>query len=222
VPEERIALVTNGVNPFYYAPASDAALSAVCRDFGLPWPKDERIPVCFFLANHTNNKGLGVLMEAFLQSERPYTLVVGGKKRPHIGYDEYVARCRPGQRIVFTDSLSDEQVRALFHYADLFVFPSLADTLPLVVLEAMAAGLPILSTTVGGIPYQVDASCGRLVPPGDAPALRAAFEDLTADPVALRALGAAARLRVQARFDWERSAAEAYRHYQAIVAEAPA
>ncbi len=217
VPEQKIALVTNGVDPFFCEPPSDAEIAAVCKRFSLPTVKNESTPVCFFLGNHTNNKGLSVLVEAFAQTDRPYLLIVGGKQRPAIPYATYTARCRPGQRMIFTDSLSNAEARALFNYADLFVFPSLADTLPLVVLEAMASGLPVLSTTVGGIPFQVDTTCGCLVPPGDPVALRVAFETMTANPALLHKMGEAAIRRVREKFDWRQSANVAFRNYQAMI-----
>jgi len=219
VPDAKIALVTNGVNPFYFGAPEASELAEVQRTFALTAREKDGPPVAMFLGNHTQNKGLDVLLEALLASSRPYLLIVAGKKRETINYAGYLARCRPGQRIIFTDSVSDQQVRALFHCADLFVFPSLADTLPLVVLEAMAAGLPVLATTVGGIPYQVDASCGRLVPPGDVEALRVAFEEFSTQRDSLRIMGAAARERVRERFDWSRSSDEAYRQFLSILSE---
>ncbi len=217
VADVKIAVVTNGVNEYYYAEPTHDEINTVRATFGLPAQGEQDTPVAMFLGNHTQNKGLNVLLAAFLSLEIPYQLVVAGKKRENIDYLGYAARCLPGQRIVFTDSVSDTEVRALLHCADLFVFPSLADTLPLVVLEAMATGLPVLATTVGGIPYQVDDSCGRLVPPGDVPALRRALEDLFDRRATLKALGVTARRRVRERFDWGRSATEALKHYQAIL-----
>ena len=80
-----------------------------------------------------------------------------------------------------TGRLSDAEVGALMRRADLFVFPTLADTLPLVVFEAMAQAVPVLASAVGGIPYQIDPGCGQLVPPNDAAALAAAIERLVQD-----------------------------------------
>lgn len=62
--------------------------------------------------------------------------------------------------------------------ADVFVLPSLWENLPYVQIEAMASGLPIVSTTAGGIPGTVDADSGILVPPGDAAVLTRAGPDV--------------------------------------------
>jgi glycosyltransferase involved in cell wall biosynthesis len=73
--------------------------------------------------------------------------------------------------------------------------------LPLAVLEAMAAGLPVVATAVGGVPEAITSGRdGVLVAPGDAPALADAVASLVADPARAAALGRAARARVEAEF----------------------
>lgn len=204
-PSDQLVVIPNGVSREFYEQPSVEHVAAVCRKFDLPVEKSPMIPVCFFLANHTRNKGLDILLEAFAHSTTPYCLVVGGKKRDY-DYAGYSARTKANQRIVFTDSLTDQEIRCLHHYAELFVFPSRADTLPLVVLEAMAAGRPVLSTLVGGIPFQIDDTCGRLVAPENPVALRLAFEELCLDRERLKEMGQAGLRKVRAEFDWERSA----------------
>jgi glycosyltransferase involved in cell wall biosynthesis len=89
---------------------------------------------------------------------------------------------------------------------DIFVAPSRSDAFPIVVLEAMAAGLPVVATRVGGLPEQVAPGTGLLVPPDDPGALADAVATLV-ERAELRAeLGEAGRRSVQARFGPEQQA----------------
>ena len=104
--------------------------------------------------------------------------------------------------------------RLVEHYAraDAFVFPSVWDEpFGIPVAEAMAAGLPVVATRVGGIPEIVlDGETGLLAEAGDADGLAAALERLADDAWLCRELGAAGRARAVRRFSWDR-AADAYR-----------
>jgi glycosyltransferase involved in cell wall biosynthesis len=101
--------------------------------------------------------------------------------------------------------------------ADLFVFPTQADTFPLVVLEAMAHGLPVLASRVGGIPHQLDEHTGVLVAPGDPVALQGAVEDLAQRPEHLKLMGANARARAASNYSWAAAATEAAKAYERIL-----
>ena len=93
-------------------------------------------------------------------------------------------------------------VAELLAASDLFVLSSRSEGLPLSILEAMAAGLPVVASSVGGIPELVlEGETGFLVPPGDPHRLAGAIERLLDDSALRRRLGAAGRIRVAERFD---------------------
>ena len=211
-------LVPNGVPlPSPGAAADDASLLA---ELGIPTARQPGQLTCLFLANHTPNKGLPQLFEAFARLSLPYLLIVAGEQRRGIDYAAAQAACRPGQQVVMTGRVSDAAIGALYRRSDIFVFPTLADTFPLVVLEAMAHGLPVVATRVGGIPHQIDSSCGALIPPGDVGELVSTIERLAGDPSSLLALGSNCRARVDAEFTWPRAAAAAAAGYATVLREA--
>ena len=105
--------------------------------------------------------------------------------------------------------------------ADLFVLPSRFEGLPLVLIEAMAAGRPVVSTQVGGVDeLVVDGQTGRLVPPGDAPALADAIAGLIRDPGRGATFGIAGRDRFAQRFTARRMAEDTARLYRSLGIEA--
>jgi glycosyltransferase involved in cell wall biosynthesis len=212
---DNVTVVSNGVKrPAAGNPQEDARiltrLGVASRLAGSP-------PTFLFLANHTPNKGLNILFDALKQLKQPFQVILGGERRPDVPYDAAIAACKPGQSVVVTDRLSDAAVAACFRRADGFIFPTLADTFPLVVLEAMAHGLPVIASKVGGIPYQLAEDCGILVEPGNASALARALSRLIDNPALGASLAAAGQARVASEFTWERAAAVAFSRYQRVL-----
>src|SRR5205814_1640747 len=126
-------------------------------------------------------------------------LVGDGELRPHI--ETLVARYKLQSRIRITGWLSGEAVQKEIAAARALVLPSFAEGLPVVIMEAMALGRPVISTFVAGIPELVEAGKhGWLLPAGDVGALDAAMQEcMDAPPATLARMGEAGRARVLAR-----------------------
>lgn len=126
-------------------------------------------------------------------------LIVGdGPDRP--GLEEEIQALELSGRVRLAGERHD--VPQLLAAADVFVLPSASEGLPVSVLEAMAAGLPVVASRVGGVPEQVsDGETGLLVEPGNPKELAAALHRLTADPSLRRRLGAAGHARAEQAFD---------------------
>jgi glycosyltransferase involved in cell wall biosynthesis len=92
-------------------------------------------------------------------------------------------------------------IAEILNAADVFVLSSDYEGNPLVVLEAMAAGKPMISTAVGGVPELVEGGCGLLVPSGDAQALSKAMRYMLESPKARKSMGEASARRAVERFD---------------------
>lgn len=103
---------------------------------------------------------------------------------------------------------NDPRLLDLYRQADIFALPTYADCLAVVLAEAMAAGLPIVTTAVGAQPEAVqDGRSGFVVPPGDVTALGRALRRLADDPALRWAMGRAGRATAEARFDARTNAA---------------
>ena len=182
-----------------------------------PWSaRPEAATRLLTVARFVEKKGHRDLLRAFrtLVDQRPdlrLTLIGNGPLRGAI--EEQVAELDLGHAVSVVDTTGEPDFFGLFKRAlaehDLFVLPSVVAPNgddeggpPVVITNAMAAGLPVVSTPVGGIGRAiVDGVSGVLCPPGDPDALAAAVLDLVDDPDRRRGIAEQARLRVEDRFD---------------------
>ncbi len=104
-------------------------------------------------------------------------------------------------RVFYDLRPGDSQLIELFQQADIFVFPTEADLVPWVVLEAMASQCAIVASRIGGIPDMVTPACGILIDPAQGNELREALLTLAGDPERREAMGLAARMRIEAAYD---------------------
>ncbi|HYS18446.1 MAG TPA: glycosyltransferase family 4 protein [Candidatus Binatia bacterium] len=145
-------------------------------------------------------KGFDLLVRALpgviAQIPSARLLLVGeGPERPSL--DAIAASLGLTERLWMTGETADVPMHLVA--ADVVVVPSRNEGMGRVIVESMALGVPVVATTVGGIPDVVtDGECGRLVEPDDVDALAAALVELGRDPALRRKLGEAARARAEA------------------------
>lgn len=208
-PEERVHYVPNGVDPSRFAPQAEAG-ATVRRELQLP--VDAPIVLC--ARRPVPKNGVAYFAEALARladrGVRCSVLFAGLTPEPEPDELEYTSEFRRSIRalppIITTRLLGNVPNDAMPHLnaaSDVAVLPSLLEATSIAGLETMASGVPLVGTTVGGIPEIVlDGETGILVPPHDGEALAAAIEHLVRNPNALRVLGRGARQRVINEFSW--------------------
>lgn len=146
-------------------------------------------------------KGLDVYVQALAQlPDLPIRVrIVGSGDDRYQRYLQNLAtELGVGDRLTFTGAIAPDQIAAAYATADLFVLPSRHEPFGIVLLEAMAAGVPIVATAVDGIPQVVEAGVSaQLVPPDDADSLAIALRTLIAAPELRQALAIAGQVRAQ-------------------------
>jgi glycosyltransferase involved in cell wall biosynthesis len=162
-------------------------------------------PTILFLANVQIRKGVLTLVEAFEQvvvdvPDARLIIAGGGPDEPAVR--ERVAGSPARERIELVGNVARERIADMLAAADVFCAPSYGEPFGLSPLEAMAAGLPVVSTNSGGLAHLVPPGGGVQVPPRDATALGEALAALLRDPARRAAMGRVNRETVARRYEW--------------------
>jgi glycosyltransferase involved in cell wall biosynthesis len=198
-------------------PAADEAFAAASRSRS--YARRERV---LFAATWRKNKGVEDLVPAYAELAARHTrleLVVLGAGVP----DSEVRAAFPEEvreRVRCVRAGAESETAAAFAAADIFVLPSLFEGTPLTLVEAMAAGLPIVTTATCGMRDVVrDGENGLLVPLRSPSSIVEAVERLFGDESLRARLGTAARREATERYTWERVAAPVLEVYERLCAE---
>lgn len=176
---ERVHVVPPGIDLEQWTPASG---------------RDQTVPRLLFVGGDFDRKGGPLLLDVFrkhLRGTCELVLITRARLEPEAGLEVH-RDLMPG----------DPRLLEVYRSCDALVLPTLADCFSMAALEAMACGLPVVISAVGGIPeIVVEGDTGFLVPAGDGRALLEAIRAVVDMPASRTAMGVAGRRRAEAHFD---------------------
>ncbi len=214
VPRGKLAVVLNGIDPDVFADRTGAP--ALRRSLGLA--ETSQVIGSVGRLHEVKRQDLLIRAVAEMRARHPrlrLLLVGDGPERPAL--QELAERLGAAGAVVFAGYQSEPQ--RFLPCMDVFALSSRLEGLPLALLEAWAAGLPVVSSDVGGIPKVVEhGSNGLLFPNGNLAELVAALERFLTEPDTARRMGRAGRETVLKSFTLDRMASEYQKHYQELLA----
>lgn len=217
VADEHHTIVHPGLEPAGYEPRSAEERAALRRSLGL----EDASPLLITVARMTNGKGQGVLFPLLrrVREGRPAArLLLVGDGPLRADHEASARREGVADAVVFAGARHD--VPALLDAADLVVFPSLSEGLPLAVLEAMAAARPVVAFDLPSFKeLHDDPACAVFVRPiGDGEALTRAVLDVLARPDGMAAMAAIGRRTIETRFTQQATSRALERIYREVLA----
>ncbi len=211
-PDLRYTVLPNGVDLKLFHPAAEGP------------PRAPRRFRCLAVARLIERKGLGDLLRALalLERERFELEIIGGGP-DEAALRDLANRLGVAEEVHFTGPLDRSQVARRYREADLFTLPSSAEAFGNVFAEALASGLPIVGSTIGGIPDLVEhGTNGFLVNPGDLNALAGAIRYLADDPELRQEMARRNRAKAEANLEWSQVTWRYLSTYDALQHRLPA
>jgi D-inositol-3-phosphate glycosyltransferase len=204
VPDEQVVVLRNGVDTSLFGSASKTEKRVLRERLGLPQDKT----LVLFVGRFVPKKGADKLLKA---AGDDYTLVLAGGE-PVTGFET-------DPRVVFLGTVDPTRINDVYRSCDVFALPGESEIFPLVIQEAMASGLPVISSADPGYDtYALDPAGIRLIEP-TVPNLRAVLHELAADP-ARREYMSAYSLRFAAEhFQLSSHLRELEAHYRAVLSD---
>jgi glycosyltransferase involved in cell wall biosynthesis len=163
-------------------------------------------------------KGLRYLLEAVasIRKEREISVIVIGEPKKDGVIENLAREMALGETIEFTGRIDRKAFARYYAEATMAVIPSLYEGFGMPAGEAMACGVPVISTTGGALP-EVVGNAGILVPPADSEALRQAIVSLLDDPERRRRLGEEGMTRVKNSLTWRHAAEKTVGVYREVI-----
>ena len=204
IPQHRFSIIPNGIN----------------TDLFYPMPEIAREKNRIIVTNSADTplKGLFFLLQAVaeISKQRDIRLIVVGAPKKNGQVARLIRTLDIADRVTFTGRISHDEFVKEYARAAAAVIPSVYEGFGLPAGEAMACGIPVISTTGGALP-EVVGDAGILVPPANAAALTRAIIDILDHPEQARRLGAAGYQRVQQHLTWTAAARKTVDVYRKAI-----
>lgn len=215
VSDEKVRVIHLGYTPQPLPQNAEEQRQRLFEQYGI------RQPYLLFVGVIEPKKNLERLLEAFalLRQERRIDdgvqlVIAGGKGWFCEQLEQHIAALRLERSVVLTGFMPDDALPLLYSGAEAFVFPSIYEGFGLPVVEAMAHGVPVITSNVSSLP-EIAGHAGLLVNPMDAASIAAGIETVLTHPEQRAAMKIAGRLQAQ-QFSWPRTAEATYRVYQNV------
>ena len=211
VPDERIVTIPNGINLSRFNPENARSRDAVRHSFGVP----RDLPLLLFVGSQYRLKGLEFAIRALAEMETKAMLLIVGADVA-APFKRLAEQLGVSDRVIFAGARSD--LPTIYPAADAFVFPTLYETFALVCLEAMASGLPVLASPVGGIEDYLRNGENGLHINRDATEIAAKLDRLLSDRE-LHATLRAAGIATAQKYAWEKVAQQYLSLFDELISE---
>lgn len=216
VPRQRIALIPTGVDPSSFAPTGPLAPRR---------PAPRRVVAVGSARQLHERRGFVDTIRALRQVPDAEMVVVGGPSKRELGRDPQVRRlravansCGVSDRVRFVGRVPREEMPRWYRSADLLACASWYEPFGIIAIEAMASGIPVVATAVGGLQDSVvDGITGVLVPPHQPTMLGRAIRGVLANPIRRMEYAAAGLDRARQCYAWERVAYRLGAQYRRLV-----
>ncbi|MBX5326792.1 MAG: glycosyltransferase family 4 protein [Candidatus Bathyarchaeia archaeon] len=213
VPLQKIHVIHNGIYPEQYT-CTKTEIEETKHNLNI-----ENALAILYVGRLEQRKGIIYLLEAFAHLAKDYTckLVIAGDGN-QTQLKQHAQTLGIKEKIIFTGKVDNNTLKRLYNICDVFVLPSLLEGFGLTILEAMAAGKPVVATNVGGIPEIMKNNVhGKLVEPKNPRQLSTAIRFFLENPKTSRKIGEHNRKYVKERFSWAKTAKETTLLYETLI-----
>jgi len=206
---KKLVVIPNGLSKIDFVPR-DTAQEELVKE-SVP---NKNIPWFGTIAELHKNKGLPYAIEALasLPSDLPWKYVIVGDGEEKKSLAALIVKHNLSEKIILAGFKQD--ARRLLKAFDIFIFPSIKEGFPYALLEAGQAGLPVITTRVGGIPELITEGCGILVEPKDVIGLTDAIRKLTTDLDLAHSLGKNLQQKVTHEYSLEKMVEKTFKTYR--------